>query len=164
MFNDKLLYVLDGVTFAGCTLWTDYGYDEACLRQYECIEYARNAMNDYRLIENGDRSFTPEDALELHKDHVAFLEQGWEADVIFTHHAPSFRSVNKKYKGDLMNGAYANHLDALVEKNKPKLWFHGHMHDPCEYMVGATKIICNPRGYVGERGIDGYKNDVIYEI
>jgi hypothetical protein len=30
-----------------------------------------------------------------------------------------------------------------------KLWTHGHTHDPFDYMVGKTRVVCNPRGYAG---------------
>jgi hypothetical protein len=29
------------------------------------------------------------------------------------------------------------------------LWTHGHMHDPFDYMIGSTRVVCNPRGYLG---------------
>lgn len=25
-------------------------------------------------------------------------------------------------------------------------WIHGHIHTPCQYNIGNTKIICNPHG------------------
>jgi hypothetical protein len=28
-----------------------------------------------------------------------------------------------------------------------KLWTHGHTHEDFDYMVGSTRIVCNPRGY-----------------
>ena len=31
----------------------------------------------------------------------------------------------------------------------PKLWIHGHMHNRSDYMIGDTRIVCNPRGYAG---------------
>jgi hypothetical protein len=27
---------------------------------------------------------------------------------------------------------------------------HGHTHSPFDYQVGATRIVCNPKGYSGE--------------
>ena len=28
-----------------------------------------------------------------------------------------------------------------------KLWIHGHVHNNFDYMIGDTRVICNPRGY-----------------
>ncbi len=39
----------------------------------------------------------------------------------------------------------------LIRANKPRLWLHGHTHTPCDYDFHATRVICNPRGYPGER-------------
>jgi hypothetical protein len=30
-----------------------------------------------------------------------------------------------------------------------KLWTHGHTHHKFDYMIGETRIVCNPRGYEG---------------
>lgn len=177
MFNDKLLWVVDGVTFAGATLWTamekDPHFDEKSLAQYHlgesaltCAKYAGRMMNDFRLIENGDRIWTPEDAMAKNGEHVAFLRglRDVKPDVVFTHHLPSFKSVNKKYRGDLLNGAYASHLDDLVEELSPKYWFHGHTHDAVRYKISATQVVCNPKGYRGEVGNEGYDPRLVWEV
>ena len=31
--------------------------------------------------------------------------------------------------------------------NKIKYWIHGHMHSNVDYMIGDTRVVCNPRGY-----------------
>jgi len=39
-----------------------------------------------------------------------------------------------------------------------KLWIHGHTHESFDYMVGDTRIVCNPRGYIGyEQCADDFK-------
>ena len=40
----------------------------------------------------------------------------------------------------------------LIEERQPALWVHGHTHDSCDYRVGNTRVICNPRGYENENG------------
>ena len=34
-----------------------------------------------------------------------------------------------------------------VEQSGAKLWIHGHTHGSRDYMLGQTRVICNPRGY-----------------
>ena len=41
-------------------------------------------------------------------------------------------------------------------KKPPKLIVHGHTHRRMDYMLGDTRVICNPRGYPGEN--EWYKN------
>jgi Icc-related predicted phosphoesterase len=64
--------------------------------------------------------------------------------------APSFLSIHEKHKNNMnINGSYASDLSDLILDTKPSLWFHGHMHTSFDYMVGDTRILCNPRGYIG---------------
>ena len=86
--------------------------------------------------------------------------------VVITHHAPSFMSVNDRYKGDtLMNGGYASELgEFILDHENIKLWCHGHMHDPVDYMIGTTRIVANPRGYVGQEDTDRFNPNFVVEL
>jgi len=125
--------MLDGVRFAGGTLWTNFGG----------TEYHRNlaqlGMNDFRV-------FSVFDALVWHNRTVHFLEtlEPYDRTVVVTHHAPSFLSVHPKYAGNALNTAYASNLEHLMTA---PVWVHGHMHDSSDYTVGKTRVLCNPRGY-----------------
>lgn len=100
-------------------------------------------------------SFSPEDSVEMHKKFVAYLQLMTEGKdekfVVCTHHSPSFQSMAPWYANDqLMNGAYHSSLEHLIEVRPCiKLWTHGHTHEPFDYMVHNTRVVCNPRGYVG---------------
>lgn len=49
-----------------------------------------------------------------------------------------------------MNGAYASKLEEFIlDRPQIKLWTHGHTHNEWDYMIGDTRIFCNPRGYKG---------------
>jgi Icc-related predicted phosphoesterase len=65
-----------------------------------------------------------------------------------THHAPSRRSVSAAFSADPISAAYASDLEPLIERMQPQLWVHGHIHSSSDYLIGATRVICNPRGYV----------------
>jgi hypothetical protein len=55
-----------------------------------------------------------------------------------------------------MNGAYHSDLrEFILDRPQIKLWTHGHTHHPFDYMIGETRIVCNPRGYEN----DGYSED-----
>ncbi len=70
--------------------------------------------------------------------------------VVVTHHAPTHQSIAEWFKHDtLMNGAFASELsEFIMDRPQIKLWTHGHMHNQSDYMVGDTRVVCNPRGYV----------------
>jgi Icc-related predicted phosphoesterase len=69
--------------------------------------------------------------------------------VVIGHHAPSKLSTKPKYQKDVMvNGAYSSDLsEFILDHPQIKVWTHGHTHDVFDYMIGGTRIICNPRGY-----------------
>jgi hypothetical protein len=86
--------------------------------------------------------------------------------VIITHHGPSFQSVNEKYVHDkTMNGGYASNLDEFVlDHENIKVWVHGHMHDPVDYLIGTTRVLSNPRGYLGHEDTSGFNPDLTFEV
>ena len=138
-----------GVTFHGATLWSDF-LNGNPMSYLQCDQ----AINDYRLIRAGDgkHRFKPQIAHSLHNISKVFLQENVkEGDVVVTHMAPSYLSIHEKYKNDMnINGAYASDLSELILDTKPALWFHGHMHDSFDYTIGNTRILCNPRGYIGD--------------
>lgn len=148
--------IMDGIHIFGSTLWTSMNNDNPITKQY-----IRTAMNDFSMIED----FTVNTAVDTHENSVGnimkFLEVCQEdKKIIVTHMAPSFLSVNKKYKDEFhMNGGFASDLSEIIlsAKNLP-YWFHGHMHDDVDYVLGETRVMAHPRGYFGhERQAIDYK-------
>ncbi len=105
--------------------------------------------------------FSPEDAADEFDKFVeylqvvtAFLGEDPKKYVVCTHHSPSHQSCHPRYKNDsLMNGGYHSDLeDFIIARPNIKLWTHGHTHEDFDYMVGETRVVCNPRGYIGHEG------------
>jgi len=96
-----------------------------------------------------------EDSVENHKKMLDFnnneTQDKTKCYVAVTHHAPTPISIAECYRFDtLMNGAFASDLsEFIMDRPQIKLWTHGHMHNVSDYMVGDTRVVCNPRGYVG---------------
>jgi hypothetical protein len=101
---------------------------------------------------------SPEDVVAEHvkmKQYIevvtAMLGKNPNKYVVVGHHSPSKQSTHEMYAHDtVMNGGYSSDLDEFI-MNHPeiKLWTHGHTHHPFDYMIGETRIMCNPRGYHG---------------
>ena len=153
---------IDGVNFIGSTLWTNMN-NNCPLTQ----NYLRNSMNDFRLIQyrvgDGYTRFTPEMAYILHNKALDFINNNIDNNtVVVTHHGPSRKSIHEKYANDhYMNGGYCSDLELIFNDNI-KYWIHGHVHNPFDYKVNNTRVICNPHGYRGEGII--YNNDLILDI
>jgi predicted MPP superfamily phosphohydrolase len=130
--------------------------------------YKKDEKGDYVLDEKGfmiqdgfkfkedPSTFCPEDAASDHVAMMQFIEHtikdmNNEKFVIVGHHAPSKLSTKPQYEKDvILNGAYSSDLsEFMLDHPQIKLWTHGHTHHEFEYVIGETKVICNPRGYIG---------------
>jgi Icc-related predicted phosphoesterase len=150
--------IIDGVLFFGGTLWTNMNNEDPIT-----MHQIRYMMNDFNCVKNTchtddrhSRVFMPEDAVEEHYDFRRKLDQVLESHpevpvVVVGHHAPSKASTHPRYKNEFhMNGAYSTNLDDyILDRRQIKLWTHGHTHEDFDYMIGTTRVVCNPRGYDG---------------
>lgn len=141
------------------TLWTDFDKENPI----SMIE-AATRMNDYQYIHDCYLLARPEDMVDLHKRAVESFSVICEGDIVITHHAPSYQSVPEEYKTSRVNGAYASDLELLILEKKPILWVHGHTHTPCDYMIGNTRVVCNPRGYGNQFKKNGYNSKLVIEV
>lgn len=146
---------IDGQLFVGATMWTDFKNENPSI-----MIQAVGFMADYDVIrainENGSHlKLRPDRILAEHKKSIAYLHEtlaNSNGAVVVTHHLPSFQSVNvDKWGYDFSNFYYFSDLDEMAYEYKPKLWFHGHTHDNCDYMIDETRVLCNPRGYIGHQ-------------
>lgn len=145
-------YVLDGVRFLGCCLWTDYAlYPD---QQQAAMKEAEPKMRDYSAIRTADGHFTPDHALHMHQQARAWLQAQLDQPfdgktVVVTHHGPHPNSVHPRYAGMLLNAAFVSDLTPLF--GKAALWVHGHVHDSFDYEIAGTRVVANPRGYALNR-------------
>ena len=152
-FLEKDIKTIGEFTFIGCTLWTDMNKGDPLT-----LHAVRDMMNDFRVIwyEAKGRKFRPEDAFQEHvlmKQYISTVVQGRHDQkfVVCGHHAPSKLSTKPRYADDqIMNGGYSSDLsEFILDHPQIRLWTHGHTHDNFDYMIGSTRVVCNPRGYVG---------------
>jgi len=143
---------IGNVRFVGATLWTDFELNDLGERAQRCAIASMPEYGDVRH-ETEDRFITPKDtALEHDRDRAALetaLDQNYPGKtVVVSHHAPSARSIPEDPWHERWP-AYASDLDAMIRRFQPALWVHGHIHEPQDYMIDATRVLSNPRGYPG---------------
>lgn len=136
-FLNRQILRIDGVSFAGTTLW---------FRDTEDNRRHSRYLNDFRLI----RGFVPA-VYQRNQEDRDFLRGLGKTDVVITHHMPTQLSVHKKYADDPLNLFFVCEMDDVILDLQPKLWIHGHTHVPFDYKLGETRILCNPKGYPRER-------------
>jgi len=157
---------IDDVYFFGGTFWTDMNKSDPI-----SMNHLTRSMHDFaggitlgdgiRVDASPNKSyytskFTPDYAksifhLTVEKCKKFVEEHANDKVVIISHHAPSPQSIHEFYKNDYhMNAGYHSNLDDFILRHPQiKVWTHGHMHDPVDYMIGTTRILSNPRGYKG---------------
>jgi hypothetical protein len=151
--------VIGNTRFVGATLWTDYD-----LGQYG--HFAETAgmryMNDYRFIRAGAeyRKALPKDTIDEHyaqrERMERLLAEPFDGPtVVVTHHSPHEHGLQHGRVETELDAAYASDLSELIERYKPEVWVHGHIHVNRDYMHDETRIICNPRGYLITRRMHG---------
>jgi hypothetical protein len=64
-----------------------------------------------------------------------------------------------------MNGGYCSAMDEFVlDHENIRVWLHGHMHDPVDYMIGNTRVLSNPRGYIGHEDTSRFDPSLTFEV
>ena len=153
-FLENDIKVINEVSFIGATLWTDCNKGDPLT-----LHALTDMMNDFRIIRNDEHGYTklrPAHIMHRHQQTLSYLKAVLpdmkDKKVVFVgHHGPSAMSTHPQYADQyLMNGGYRSELSEMILDNPQiVLWTHGHMHDPFDYMIGTTRVVCNPRGYAG---------------
>lgn len=145
---------INGYTFLGCTLWSDF---QLAGKLRSCMEEAEDSMTDYSRIRfrKEDRRLRASDTLRMHQESLAWLKRELAScnrarTIIVTHHAPSSRSIAPWHARSSLSAAFASHLDAFAKESGVPLWVHGHTHYNADYNIGATRVVSNQRGYPDE--------------
>jgi len=168
--NDTI--VLDQVKFVGATLWTDFNkhnslvlgaWRQMMVTDMKHIRYGK--IKSYQPVYGGparEPNIKAETIYERCVRSKKYIFKNLGRDhpdqkvFVVTHMAPSENSVSPKFKARYDDIVYGNfyffsNFEREIEANGPDVWFHGHMHLPFDYVIGKTRVVCNPRGYPQER-------------
>ncbi|PKA43184.1 phosphohydrolase [Rhizobium sullae] len=174
---------LAGYRFIGATLWTDFsvslGGDEHIPpeeRRAKAFRLVPSQMADFHCIFRSDERRPGENGLitvrEILKRHIAsrsYIDQELSKPfegrtIVVTHHAPLTESFDSRFYGHVTNAAFGSDLSGLIARRRPSIWVHGHIHRARDYLAGDTRIICNPRGYGGERDMNGFRSNFVVDL
>lgn len=173
---------IDGVKVLGTTLYTDFAlYGEGHVE--ESMALAKQGMNDFKCInvighreyvrtpegwkkklrkrsESKIRPFTPQDHGYFFEFSFNFLKEKVKEYkdkkiIIVTHHAPTPYAISPQYAGSPLNPAFASDLNRFIIRHPQiRLWTFGHIHTPCDFILGETRMVCCPFGYNNENNAD----------
>lgn len=143
--NEGDLVRVEGIPIIRAPLWTDFNKDDPLTHII-----VRESLIDAAHI----HGYTTQKVLEAHyqqRSYINLVAMDNPGAVILTHHAPSWKSVHEMYQRDPASWGFVSDMDEEVERSRAKLWVHGHVHTPFDYMIGETRVLCNPCGYPFER-------------
>ncbi|MCZ2498511.1 metallophosphoesterase [Xylophilus sp. Kf1] len=166
--------VIDGVRFAGTTLWTDFDAltpPRATPAQADQARGKALRAADFYLSRTGaTRQGQP--WLGASVRHQALVCQQWLRStlaqpfdgptVVVTHFAPSLRSADPRYGLVPGTAGFCNRLDPLLPL--ADLWLHGHLHCPSDYREQGCRVVANPLGYAQKDEQKGFRPDLRLEV
>ena len=149
--------VHEDVTFLFSTLWSKIN---------PSYEYQiERSMSDFHVIKYGEYKFSSQHYNRLHTESLNFLKQELEnktttKNVVVTHHVPTLMNYPEKFKGDILNEAFAVELFDLIETYGPDYWIYGHTHgNTPDFEIGKTRLLTNQLGYVKYAEQSGFSGD-----
>lgn len=135
---NKSTVTVDGLKFAGATLW---------FPNHPMNPFFIKQMNDIKMI----RGFKKWNYQENEKCVQFFNKEVEEGCIVISHHAPCWNSISGRWIHEKdLNRFYVTDMSELILAKKPKLWVHGHIHENADYLLGSTRVFANPHGYTTE--------------
>jgi Icc-related predicted phosphoesterase len=126
----------------------------------------KEQLNDFYLIKNFEPwVYDQVKEFEYRYDHEVNKET-----IVVSHHLPANESIAPKYKlpdptAPSLNRFFLNDQEDRARQKKPLLWVHGHTHEACDYHIGETRVVCNPRGYPNEgQSRARYNSNLIIDV
>ena len=165
---DKDAIVIDGTTFIGATLWTDLNKGDPFVTMRiisEMSDFVNIKVDTRKHGQWKNASFAPVDMMFDHAEamhqfsEMLAHDSPYDKVVMVTHHAPCHLSIPVIYQNQtITNYAYYSDLsEFILDHPQIKLAIHGHTHSQSDYQVGDTRVVCNPRGYLGaEKSADRF--------
>ena len=112
------------------------------------------AMSDFHVIADGAGRLGIDRYNALHQQCLQYITHALTTStaahkVVLTHHVPTLMNYPPKYKGDILNEAFATELHDLIEASGVHSWIYGHTHyNTPAFTIGIAQLLSNQLGYV----------------
>lgn len=163
------------VRFIGTTLWSDFDAVAAAAadshaQRLQLRDKAFRAANFYLRKAGTTRHGQAMLAEQVREQ--ALLCQAWLREalaapfdgetVVITHFAPSLQSADPRYGLTPGTAGFCNALDDLLPR--ARLWLHGHLHCPSDYVKGGCRVVANPLGYARKNEQDQFNPGLCLDL
>jgi hypothetical protein len=165
------------VRFIGTTLWSDFDAlamaptsAQTTTQVLQLRDKAYRAANFYLRKAGTSRHGQPMLAEQMRQQALvcqAWLREALAAPfegqtVVITHFAPSLQSADPRYGLTPGTAGFCNALDALLPQ--ARLWLHGHLHCPSDYVNNGCRVVANPLGYARKDEQTQFKPSLCLEL
>ena len=140
------------IRLVGATLWSAIDtsiWSEVSEKKGDCLQ-------TYQRTHNSVRNTNPSDICAIHALHKAQLssaltpKQPNETIIVVTHHMPTLKLLEDRYKTHRWRSCYASNDEDLFFPSV-QAWICGHGHRALNYKIpGGPLLVMNARGYVSE--------------
>ena len=129
----------------------------------------QQGVADFQVIKLRGKPFTVFDYNQQHQACLRFLKEELnkrvEKTIVVTHHVPTFLYYPEKYKGDILNEAFASEQFGLIEMCGANYWIYGHHHQRIpDFLIGNTTLTSNQLGYVKHLENKGFNHEAVINI
>jgi predicted phosphohydrolase len=144
---DNNIFEINNYIIIGSTLWSYIDNNSKIM--------ASLMINDYKKIKINNNLYTPDYNNKLFFTNLSYIKNQVEKAninnkqvIILTHHCPSHKFIDIKYKTYPCNCCFVNDLDDFILQNSHiKYWLFGHTHSSFNGKIGNCLCISNPAGY-----------------
>lgn len=161
----------DDYIIVGACLWTDFNLNGTqALDMYDAPRY----MNDYAWgYEYNDGTLTglwSRNILSRNQESFNYIKEivkkfPNKKIIVLTHHCPSARCADDKYRGAKSNTYYmSNYENFILDNPNIVAWICGHVHTKKDFMIGNCRVIVNAIGYKHEKHSTKDDWNKIYEL
>lgn len=165
-FLNNKTFFFGGYQFVGSTLWTNFDLVRSSGLPLDIFKSRIPfAINDFRYIRYGDGEFTPDHCIDLNIAARKFIKESVDSydgkSVVVTHFCPHPKSIHENFIGNKLNCYFTCDCSEIIQSKIP-LFIHGHTHECMDYILGDTRVVCNPRGYPNEKS--NYNSKLLVEL
>lgn len=161
-FLDPGVVHIDGVTFIGAPLWTDFCGDPLA------EQMAAYGINDFGRV----HGLKTHHYAEENQKQKMFIKDAYDKyvgrKVIVTHFLPAMECVDPKYTQDpgsiALNKYFANNMGNYIDTLSNTTWMFGHTHESVDMTIGDTRLLCNPYGYFGNELNHNFKANYVVTV
>ncbi len=136
---------LEDVDIIVSTLWSKIPLNEAYHTEQVVSDFRRILYNG-ELLTFSTFNHEHERCLTFLKDAVSKSKA--KNKIVITHHVPSFRMQDSRFKDSKANGAFTVELGEYIKDSDIDYWIYGHSHHNVDTKIGKTMCLSNQLGYV----------------